>query len=74
MRLNSTTNAPGFVQIVGLVPALAAVVFADTEAPGADEEALWQGDWDDEEPDDDFVSQLRAELAKTAASSSSSTA
>ena len=29
------------------------------------EQGLWQVDWDDEEVDDDFAKQLRAQLAKT---------
>jgi len=42
---------------------------ADDDAPGTtDDDALWQDDWDDEEPDDDFVAQLRAEQAKLAGS------
>ncbi|KAA0149867.1 hypothetical protein FNF27_03348 [Cafeteria roenbergensis] len=37
------------------------------EGPGAaDDDELWKDNWEDEEPDDDFIAQLRAEQAKLA--------
>ena len=40
---------------------------ADEEGPGAaDDDELWKDNWEDEEPDDDFIAQLRAEQAKLA--------
>ena len=46
---------------------LSVCVAAWTEAAVAPEDITqWQDDWDDDDVDDEFVKQLRAELAKTA--------
>ena len=36
----------------------------------AEDEKLWEDDWDDDDADDEFVVQLREELSKTAGGSS----
>lgn len=39
----------------------------EVAAEDAEDQQLWQDDWDEDETENDFTQQLRAELAKPAA-------